>query len=215
MGRPRLADRVDRMGRPHEPSPRSLLGPADFVTALRLPLAAAFPLVDDWRWRIVIVAAAGLSDVVDGILARRLGSSRLGVLLDPIADKAFMISAFVTLAGTQVREALALWEVALVLLRDLAATAAFLATAALGRRVTVPARPAGKIVTFGQFVLLVLLVVDVEALAPALRPLAWAIGAAGVWAVVDYYRAGTAEQRRRFGGNSGRPSASEEGNGPS
>lgn len=46
-----------------------------------------------------IFVVAGISDAVDGFLARRLkNSSRLGVILDPIADKCFLISSFICLA---------------------------------------------------------------------------------------------------------------------
>ena len=71
---------------------------ADALTALRLPLAVLFPLVRAPAWQLVIVAAAAASDVGDGLLARRYGSSRAGAVLDPVADKLFMVVAFVTIA---------------------------------------------------------------------------------------------------------------------
>ncbi|MGH7753221.1 MAG: CDP-alcohol phosphatidyltransferase family protein, partial [Gemmatimonadales bacterium] len=57
-------------------------GVADSLTALRLPMAAAFPLVEDAAARLGIVAAAAITDVLDGYLARRYGGSRLGAVLD-------------------------------------------------------------------------------------------------------------------------------------
>lgn len=171
------------------------MGPADFVTAIRLPLAIAFPLVPDWTWRLGFVAIAGISDVVDGWLARRIGSSRIGAVLDPIADKAFMLSAFLTLVGTQAHEVLTLWELGMVLSRDLAAIAAFFTYAAMRRRVTLPARLSGKLVTVGQFLVLLALLLEW----PYVRPLAWATGAVALWSISDYFRAGRAEARRRYG----------------
>jgi len=71
---------------------------ADALTALRFPLAVLFPVVRSPLWQLAIVAAAAASDVGDGLLARRYGSSRAGAVLDPIADKFFMVVAFVTIA---------------------------------------------------------------------------------------------------------------------
>jgi len=59
---------------------------------------------------------ASLSDAVDGWLARRLGQvTRLGSLLDPIADKALLVSVFAALG---VRGLLPAWLVILVVFRD-------------------------------------------------------------------------------------------------
>ncbi|MBE0592138.1 MAG: CDP-alcohol phosphatidyltransferase family protein, partial [Gemmatimonadales bacterium] len=65
--------------------------PPDVLTALRLPLAAAFLLVEGMAARLAIVVVAAATDFVDGIWARRIGGSRLGVVLDPVCDKAFMV----------------------------------------------------------------------------------------------------------------------------
>jgi len=193
MGRPGLDPQ--KLGRPHHAAPKTVFGPADLVTAIRLPLAAAFPFTDDWRLRLAIVVVAGASDVLDGYVARRMGGSKLGAVLDPIADKTFMITAFVTLVGTQAQEVLSLWEFALVLLRDIAATGAFVGSLVVRRPVTVPARLSGKIVTMAQFLVLVAIVMEW----PVVRPMAWTTGALGVWAILDYYRAGRAEAHRRYG----------------
>ena len=49
-------------------------------------------------WRCVLVAVAGVSDGLDGYLAKRFDwRSRLGGLLDPLADKLLLVSTFVTL----------------------------------------------------------------------------------------------------------------------
>lgn len=71
----------------------------NLVTALRMVLIPAFvlafwmPARNAHVWAAVIFAIAGLSDWLDGYLARRLGQgSRFGVLFDPIADK-MMVSA--------------------------------------------------------------------------------------------------------------------------
>src|SRR5207247_3735633 len=74
---------------------------ADLLTALRVPLAVAFPFVPSPAWRLALVAGAAASDFFDGMLARRFGSSRVGAVLDPIADKLFMAAAFLTVARSE------------------------------------------------------------------------------------------------------------------
>jgi cardiolipin synthase len=65
----------------------------------------------------ILVVVAGLTDGLDGVLARRLGQqTTLGKFLDPIADKLLLNSAFIALA---VVEALPLWLVILVFSRDM------------------------------------------------------------------------------------------------
>lgn len=79
--------------------------------------AAVWLVVRGWYdaalWLFLL---AGLSDAVDGWLARRLGQvSRLGSLLDPVADKALLVSVFISLG---VRDLLPAWLVILVVFRD-------------------------------------------------------------------------------------------------
>ena len=123
---------------------------------------------------------------------RRFGSSSLGAVLDPVADKLFMASAFgvVALSGR-----LEPYEILGVLLRDVVATIAFVATFFSHRPRAIPARAGGKAVTVAQVLTLVAFLTD----SPHLRPMAWATTAIALYAIWDYYRvAPTAE--RRVGG---------------
>lgn len=66
---------------------------------------------------LAMLAAAGLSDLFDGYLARRMGvSSRLGSYLDPLADKLLLVTVFFSEGWAGMLPA---WVVALVLGRDL------------------------------------------------------------------------------------------------
>ena len=112
------------------------------LSGARIPLAVAFPLAPD-RWRMVILATAAATDLLDGV-ARRFGSSALGSLLDPVADKLFMGAAFGVVA---VSGRLAPYEVVGVLLRDIVATVAFAMTIYSHRPRAIPARAGGKAVT--------------------------------------------------------------------
>ena len=155
---------------------------ADVVTALRLPLAALFPFAHRPAWQFAIVAVAAASDFVDGMLARRVGASRVGAVLDPVADKVFAAVAFLTVAS---RGVLTWYELVGVLLRDILAVLGFLGTWVLRRPVALPARAGGKAVTVAQ----VLTLVAYTAGSPLVRPLAWATAAIAVYATWDYGRA--------------------------
>jgi phosphatidylglycerophosphate synthase len=160
---------------------RRAIGVADVITLLRLPLAAAFVVVDHAGWRTAILAAAAATDLLDGLIARRFGPSRFGSFIDPVADKLFMASAFavVLLSGR-----LRLYEIVGVLMRDLVAAFAFAGTWLRGQPTAIPARPGGKAVTVLQALTLVAFLAD----SPLLRPLAWATGAVAIYAILDYYQ---------------------------
>ncbi len=155
---------------------------ADVLTALRIPMAVAFVLVHDGGWRLALLATAAVTDLLDGQFARRFGSSRFGAVLDPVADKLFMASAFGVVAFSG---RLDWYEIVAVLIRDIIATGAFVVTALFGRPVAVPARLGGKAVTVAQLLTLVAFLID----SPRLRPMAWATAAIGIYAIWDYQRA--------------------------
>ncbi|MGH7509504.1 MAG: CDP-alcohol phosphatidyltransferase family protein [Gemmatimonadales bacterium] len=161
---------------------------ADLLSLLRVPLAVAFVLVPDYGWRLAIVGAAALTDLLDGPLARRLGSSAFGALLDPIADKVFMAAAVGVVAFSGRLE---WYEIVGVLLRDIVATVAFAATFLSNQPRAIPARTSGKAVTVGQILTLVAFLMD----SPYLRPTAWATTAIAVFAIWDYQRVAPRAQR--------------------
>lgn len=78
---------------------RDLFLPPSLLSALRLPLAAAFPFVHDRPWAAFgVLAASGISDVLDGWWARRFKqATAMGAVVDPITDKVFVLTVVVTL----------------------------------------------------------------------------------------------------------------------
>ena len=69
-----------------------------------------------WSLALPLFLIAGLSDGLDGFLARRYHwTSRLGAILDPIGDKLLMVSSYLVLGW---QGALPWWLVGLVILRD-------------------------------------------------------------------------------------------------
>ena len=66
---------------------------------------------------LIVFGVAGFSDALDGFLAKRYGwTSRMGALMDPLADKLLLVASFVTLGWLGW---IPLWLVVLVILRDL------------------------------------------------------------------------------------------------
>lgn len=130
------------------------------LSGLRIAMAVCFPLLPSVPpgWRLGVVAAGGLSDWLDGVIARRYGvTSTGGGVIDAIADKLFVLSVLLTLT---LDEALELWQAVLVLSRDLAVAAVvvhvvFRRDWSAFRRM--PARPLGRGTTVAQFALLIAL----------------------------------------------------------
>jgi len=135
------------------------------------------------------VGAAAVTDLLDGPVARRLGSSALGPVIDPIADKLFMAAAVGVVAFSGRLEA---YEIVGVLLRDIVATVAFVSTLLSHEPRAIPARSSGKAVTVAQILTLIAFLID----SPYLRPIAWATTLVAIFAIWDYYRVAPRAQKR-------------------
>lgn len=92
----------------------------NIITALRfllVPPVIILLLQERFTAALIVFGVAGLSDGLDGFLARRFDwRSRLGGIMDPLADKLLVVSSFVTLGWLGLIPA---WLVLLVILRDL------------------------------------------------------------------------------------------------
>ena len=107
VDRDTLSDRVLTL--PNVLSVVRLLGVPLFLWLLLGPRADG--------WAIVVLALSGASDWADGKLARALGqSSRLGALLDPAADRLYIVA---TLVAFVIRDVVPLWVVVVLLVREL------------------------------------------------------------------------------------------------
>lgn len=119
--------------------------PLAFWLIIDRALAAAFGLF----------VAAGASDAVDGWLARRSGgASRLGAMLDPVADKALIVTMYVTLAAIG---ALPGWLATLVVFRDLVIVGGVLVLTLLGQPLAIRPLYVSKVNTLLQIVLVALI----------------------------------------------------------
>lgn len=95
----------------------------NILSVIRILLAFLFAAIFVWwypdgaLWAAVIFVVAGLSDVADGILARRYGwITDAGKLLDPIADKLMQCVSLICLVA---RDILPLWILIVVLAKEL------------------------------------------------------------------------------------------------
>jgi phosphatidylglycerophosphate synthase len=153
----------------------------NLISLARIPLAIAFLLSDGVAVRLALIAAAGLTDFLDGWLARRGRGSSLGAILDPITDKTFLVTALISLA---VNGPLNLPELAVLLARDIAVALGFVVVLLRRAPVKLSARMPGKVVTVLQLAALFALV-----LLPTARLAVVAIvGIASAIAIYDYGR---------------------------
>ena len=126
-------------------------------------------------------ALAALSDAVDGFIARRFNQrSRIGAILDPLAEKLLLLSAIITLSFTSWRQHFPLWFPLLVIFRDLASIGgAFLVDHFAGKCIIRP-HWTGKVTTFTQIAAVLWLMLDIS-----YPPLIWPTIIAAVFTVVS------------------------------
>ena len=115
------------------------------------PIAIDLIVTGSWISAFWVFVAAGVSDAVDGWLARTYNlRSELGAVLDPLADKALIVSMFVTLAAIG---SLPAWLAIMIVSRDLMIVGAVVISWLLGRPVEMKPLMISKATTFLQLVL--------------------------------------------------------------
>lgn len=152
------------------------------VSLSRVVLALAFVLVSEPWDRIALIAVAGFTDFIDGWLARHEKTeSATGALLDPLADRIFVLVAISTYL---VEGLLTTGQYFIFLTRDLATAAGFVVAKIIPtlRPAVFRARMLGKIVTVVQLITLVVMIVMPE----LTRALILTIGIISVASIVDY-----------------------------
>ena len=102
----------------------STLTVANQLTLLRMLLIPLFVLLvvyGELGWALALFVTAGVTDGLDGLIARRRGQkTRLGAWLDPAADKLLLVTTFVvlTLPGLGLVNRLPIWLTVLIISRD-------------------------------------------------------------------------------------------------
>ena len=152
------------------------------ISLSRVVLALAFVLVSEPWDRIALIAVAGFTDLIDGWLARRGKSeSTTGALLDPIADRIFVLVAISTYL---IEGQLTTGQYFIFLTRDLATAVGFVVAKIIPtlRPAVFRARMLGKIVTVVQLITLVAIIVVPE----LTNALVMTIGIISIASIVDY-----------------------------
>ncbi len=172
--------------------PTALATPANALTMARLlssPALLALVLATGpatWLLTALWILFSG-SDGLDGWVARRMGATRSGAFLDPLADKFLVLGVLVGLAG---RGYFSWLPVALIALREVGMS---LFRSYAGRRgVSIPARRTAKAKTFLQDVVILLALlppVGLHALGEV-RALLWVAVALTLYTGLEYARDG-------------------------
>ena len=140
----------------------------NILSISRIALAAGFVATESSGVRLGLLGIAGLTDMLDGFLARRVNAmTRWGALIDPVADRFFALAAIAALLFDGL---LTVPQYFVLIMRDLATAVGFLVARALPmlRTVTFKARWGGKGVTVLQFLALATALVYRQALGPVL-----------------------------------------------
>ena len=178
------------------------------LTFLRLgssPILVWLLLEYRYREALAVVLVAGLTDWFDGYAARRLSTGgTAGVVLDPLADKALLVTLFVVLG---VMGLIPLWMLGLAIGRDLIiVTGALLLRIFRGKQRFVPST-LGKVSTFFQLVLVLLVLLQAAFPYPLFQWLSYlALLLAAIFTALsglDYIRLGVRIARRRIDGTRG------------
>ncbi|MCY3018430.1 MAG: CDP-diacylglycerol--glycerol-3-phosphate 3-phosphatidyltransferase [Planctomycetota bacterium] len=150
---------------------------------------------------LVLVCLSELSDILDGVLARKLKQvSNFGKLLDPYADSVFRLSCYFAFASHAHGKWIPLWMVMVLFYRDLLVTV--IRTFGVERREFVHARASGKIKAIAQGTVVIVTLAaaayygeECVAFEPSVRGshvtslarmLMWVVTAVTIWSAVDY-----------------------------
>jgi cardiolipin synthase len=111
---------------------------------------------------IIIFIVAAVSDGLDGFIARRFyQKSRLGVILDPLADKALILAAILTLSITPWQQHLPLWFPILIIFRDTLSVGAYFLLKHFTEQPRVHPHWTGKTATFFQMIAIGWVMLDI------------------------------------------------------
>lgn len=151
----------------------------NLITIARLIIVPlVIVMIGQGRWGVafVLFALAGISDAVDGYLARRFEmQSELGAYLDPLADKALLVSIYVTLSVVGVLPG---WLAIVVVSRDIMIVSAIILSRLMERPVAIQPILVSKLNTAAQ--------IAFAALVLGAKAFAFDLGAAGpvaMWVV--------------------------------
>jgi cardiolipin synthase len=123
----------------------------NLLTIFRLFVTSFFILAihyGEFRIALWLFVVQAITDLLDGFLARVLGEkTSLGALLDPLADKAMLVSSFIVL---YMKDIVPFWVTFIVLMRDVVLTAGYLLICKYIGKIEIIPSVLGKLTTFCQ-----------------------------------------------------------------
>jgi len=162
----------------------------NFISILRILLVIPIMVLlerHEYEWVLVLFAVAGVSDGLDGFLARRFDwRTRLGALLDPLGDKFLLVGVYLVLGWDGL---LPWWLVGLVILRDVVIVSGAIAYRQLCRELTMEPTLISKANTLLQIVLgLLVIVAALEVSVPGwtMPGMIGLVAVTTLWSGVDY-----------------------------
>lgn len=175
---------------------RDLFNLAGALTGARLPLALAFAAVlPDTRWALGVFVLAGVTDGLDGVVARRTGTtSHTGSMLDGFLDKVFLVNAA---WGLAVHDLVPAWWLLPWFIRELVQLAmvpGLWMPFRQGRVFSHRATRAGKAATWAVGLSIFSVLLEVPLVATVLTP---AAGLFGAWAGGQYLWQEHVDRHRR------------------
>lgn len=161
-----------------------------FLRLILTPVVVMFLLDGAFFWALMVFLVAGVTDGLDGFLARSMReSTEFGRILDPLVDKIFLGSSFITLAFLG---RLPIWLAGIAVGRDLMLMIGSCILYATSGRLGYPPSLIGKLSTFLQVFTVVAVMIMAEG-DVRLDPLFWGAAASSVASGFDYVYRGTAE----------------------
>ena len=130
---------------------------------------------------IFVFSLAALSDALDGWMARRFNQkTRLGAILDPLADKLLMLSALIVLSVTSWPQSFPFWFPLMVIAKDILSIAGAFLIDHIAGTFKIHTHWTGKVSTVCQFVALLWVMLDIR-----LLPALWSVGVAALFTLVS------------------------------
>lgn len=154
----------------------------NLVSTSRVALGFGFLVTEAVSVRLALIAVASLTDFLDGWLARRThAASRLGALVDPVADRFFALCVVI---GYVITAQLSAWQAVALMFRDVMSIIGWFVARNVSwlRPITFKARLLGKAVTVLQLATFLVVLLRPE----ATDAMVWFVFLVGVVATVDY-----------------------------
>ena len=167
-------------------SPISIPNILTLIRILLTPLFVIFLLRDQFFYALLVFGAAGLTDGLDGFIARYLDQrTALGAYLDPMADKVLLVSAYVALAVLAV---IPPWVSVVVIARDVIIVLGIAVLTLFEKKYEIKPSLVSKCTTMFQIITILIVLFDPmrEKLAAVHVPLLWATAALTIVSGLHY-----------------------------